>query len=437
MKSSIIIYNILLLLLVVGCSKTNVVSSNTDSSNGSVSFKIDKTNAPADVVAVIAYLSRENYETFTGYLNLLSDSTADISFQSIPIGAWHLKVDAINKDSITLYTGESDINIEENVLKEVHLILTPTGSGTGSVYIYVSWEDQKSNWTDFINNPIVTKDSSTYDEYGVGSSFILMEDNEYKMWYAGIGANGSAYGYYAYSADGLTWIKYSEYPILYPDTQSEWDSHHVAPGPVIKENGIYKMYYSGWKDQYGIWPVGLATSSDGIHWEKYNGNPVLSGKDWDYAIRPQSIVKRNGIYYLFYTGGLGYNCKIGVATSQDGYNWERYSGNPIMTYDKTWEGSGVGFPSVIYENDQFEMVYQGSVQQTQSNTGFGFAFSKDGFNWVKNSSNPFFSTADCNNNWLKISFPSFIKIDNESRIYYTGIDFNNSNWSICVTRKLN
>ncbi len=197
------------------------------------------------------------------------------------------------------------------------------------------------------------------------------------------------------------------------------------------------MYYSGWSDQNGVWSVGLATSTDGINWEKYSGNPVLSGNGWDFVIRPQSIVKRNGIYYLFYTGGLGYNCKIGVATSEDGYNWERYSGNPVMTYDKDWEGEGIGFPSVIYENNQFEMVYQGSVQQTQSNTGFGSAFSKDGFNWVKSSNKAFFSTQDCNNNWLKISFPYFIKVDNESRIYYTGIDFNNSNWSICVTRRLN
>ena len=89
MKVSIVLY-IILILLSFGCSKDTIVTS-SDSSSGSVSFKIDKRNAPSDVVAVIAYLTRDNFETLISSLNLLSDSTADISFQSIAAGAWHLK----------------------------------------------------------------------------------------------------------------------------------------------------------------------------------------------------------------------------------------------------------------------------------------------------------------------------------------------------------
>ncbi len=218
MKTSIVISIIFMVLFVIGCSNNNNITSSAYSSNGSVSLNIDKANAPSDVVAVIAYLSRDNYQTISRYLNLLSDSAAEISFQSIPVGTWHLKIDAVNKDSIVVYSGESDVQIEENILTEVHLILAPTGSGTGSVYIYVSWGDLNSNWTDFINNPIITKDSSFYDEYGVGASFVLNEDNGFKMWYSGVGENGSAYGYYAYSKNGLTWTRYRQNPILLPET---------------------------------------------------------------------------------------------------------------------------------------------------------------------------------------------------------------------------
>jgi len=83
------------------------------------------------------------------------------------------------------------------------------------------------------------------------------------------------YVYYAFSEDGLSWEKYGETPVLFPDSTYSWDSYHVSSGPVIKENGIYKMYYSGWNDQYGDWPVGLATSEDGINWTRYANNPIV------------------------------------------------------------------------------------------------------------------------------------------------------------------
>ncbi len=56
MKSSIVLSFFLMLILAMGCSKDNIISSNTDNSHGSISFSIDKANAPSDVVAVIAYL---------------------------------------------------------------------------------------------------------------------------------------------------------------------------------------------------------------------------------------------------------------------------------------------------------------------------------------------------------------------------------------------
>ena len=75
MKFSIVLSYFLMLILAVGCSKNNVVSSDYSNSHGSISLNIDKANAPSDVVAVIAYLTRENYETISSSLNLLSDST--------------------------------------------------------------------------------------------------------------------------------------------------------------------------------------------------------------------------------------------------------------------------------------------------------------------------------------------------------------------------
>ncbi len=216
MKSSIVLSFFLIIVLAVGCSKDNIVSSNSNNSEGSISFSIDKANAPSNVVAVIAYLNRENYETFTGYLNLLSDSTADISFQSIPIGTWHLKVDAIDKDSVVIYSGESDVLVQENILTQISLALIPTsnGSSTGSVYIYVTWGS--NTWIDNPNNPILSTTNSYWDIYGPNQPKVLYDQGIYHMWFGNLVDGGSSYVGYAYSYDGKSWKRKVDCPVLTP-----------------------------------------------------------------------------------------------------------------------------------------------------------------------------------------------------------------------------
>ncbi len=439
MKITVIV-SIVLLLLLVGCSqKSNIPTQANQNSKGNILLKIDRENKPANVVEVDAYLTREGYDTLSASLNLISDTTADVTINDIAAGDWHLTVNALDESSTAVYTGETDVTILAEVTTQVYLTLTPTGNGFGNIYIHVGWgTPQNTAWTDYQNNPIVTNFNTIYDIHGVGECFVLKDDNNYKMWYVGLSESGVGYGFYAYSSDGLSWTRYSNTPILFPGPPGNWDSWRATPGPVIKEDGVYKMYYQGWADNEGVWDIGLATSSDGVNWTKYAGNPILTGGDWDFHLCPQSIVKKDNIYYLFYTGRSdfygGYIFQIGVATSADGITWQKYSGNPVMTNTEPWEGTGVAYPSVIYENDQFTMVYEG-VKQT--NTAIGFAYSSDGFAWTKNENNPFFGTEDCNNDWVKILYPSFIKDNNESRVYYTGVDPYNNDLEICLTRKIN
>jgi len=430
---SYILCSIVIFILFSSCHENSSIINSEEKQAGSLSLKIDKANAPSNVVKVTASLTRDDYGNITGEMNLLEETSADILFEDVYAGKWHLLVEALNENGTVVYKGETDVTVLEGITTEVNLVLSPTGEGTGSIYIYVTWRTE-SEWTDYVNNPIIVKDNTIYDKFGVGVSFALKDDIVYKMWYTGLSYSGITYVYYAYSENGLSWTKHSETPVLFPDSTGSWDSYHISSGPVIKENGIYKMYYSGWNDQYGEWPVGLANSGDGINWTRYNRNPILTGEGWDVQIRAQSIIKKDGLYYMFFTGGTGNNCRIGVATSSDGYNWEKYSANPILINEEPWEGNGVAFPSVIYENSLIVMVYQGILD---TNTSFGYAYSTDGFHWTKNNNNPFFKTEDANQPCYKISFPYYLKTNNEYRIYYTGFDAYNSDWYICLTRKFN
>ncbi len=66
MKKMIMFLSFSLLVLFIGCNQDEITSSSTKIKKGGISLSIDKVNAPLNVVSVIAYLSRENFETLTG-----------------------------------------------------------------------------------------------------------------------------------------------------------------------------------------------------------------------------------------------------------------------------------------------------------------------------------------------------------------------------------
>ena len=97
-----------------------------------------------------------------------------------------------------------------------------------------------------------------------------------------------------------------------------------------------------------------------------------------------------------------------------------------------WEENGVYEPTVIVENNQFKMVYMNS-----SSTAFGTAYSSDGIHWTKSNSNPFFTKENTVNNWAadRIAYPNLIKLDTESRIYYSGIAYPGGPYRIGFARR--
>ncbi len=162
----------------------------------------------------------------------------------------------------------------------------------------------------------------------------------------------------------------------------------------------------------------MATSSDGINWEKYPDPILVPSYYWDYQLVASSIVKLNGSYYLYYTGRNMPNYLVGVAVSADGINFTKYSGNPILSHTQQWEVDGVLDANVINDNGVMKMVYMNS-----NGSGFGLATSSDGFNWTKANNNPIFTNQNTSNNWAsgKIAYPYWLKLPNETRIYYSGL----------------
>ena len=157
MKKTLAVFCLSLFLLLIGCSKNNTITNPPSTSTGGITFKIDRTTVPTGVSVISATLTRTDFTTITKNLNLLSDSTGDVTIPAIQIGKWHLKVDAKDNCGTILYTGETDVTVQENVVTQLNLTLNPVTSGTGTIYIFVTWGTTSPGpWTDFGDNPVLT-----------------------------------------------------------------------------------------------------------------------------------------------------------------------------------------------------------------------------------------------------------------------------------------
>lgn len=412
-----IFFLIISILIFNSCSNENLVGINTiSSSNGALTLKIQKTNIPVEVFQIIAELSRENHDTLRTDVYVSSDSLSELSFTKVLVGKWQLKVMAKNSDGNIIYSGETDVNIIEDETVDVYLTLTPVRSGKGNINIFINWDDL--SWIDYKNNPVLLNSGSAYGSYGFGNPKVILENGIYKMWYKNLESNGISTVSYAESNDGINWEKIGDGPVLGLGKPGNWDAGAITTGPVIKENGIYKIYYSAAAEAHQPWQIGLATSTDGIHWDKYP-DPVLypGSSGWDYSIGGSSLVKIDSIYYLYYHGWEPTsNYREGLATSTDGIHWTKFNGNPILTATENWEGTGAYYSSIIYENGLFKMVY---MNYLDNNMGFGKATSIDGIHWTKDSDNPYFTGSNTSNNWTsRPIYPCLINTGNNYRLYY-------------------
>jgi hypothetical protein len=171
-----------------------------------------------------------------------------------------------------------------------------------------------------------------------------------------------------------------------------WESDGVAAGSVILDGSTYKMWYSGYDDD-GITQIGYATSTNGIDWDKYAGNPVLhvgTPGNWDsFIVGGPSVIKDGATYKMWYTGSnsslIG---RIGYATSTDGINWVKYASYVLnVGAAGTWEENGVLDPSVIKDGPTYKMWYSGRDVDGSilGLMAIGYATSNDGLVWYKGS----------------------------------------------------
>jgi predicted GH43/DUF377 family glycosyl hydrolase len=141
------------------------------------------------------------------------------------------------------------------------------------------------------------KDGSLPPDGPYGTPFVLHEDGKWYLFYE---KNDDQAVWLAKTDDLKVWTNVQDEPILKPGPE-KYDKDMIAVNQVIKHNRRYYAYYHGLDKSTRPrenWTTAVAASDDLLHWEKYSGNPLLTGnqssafvvKDGDkfrlYAMHP-------------------------------------------------------------------------------------------------------------------------------------------------------
>jgi len=238
--------------------------------------------------------------------------------------------------------------------------------------IYYASSSDGISWTSAVK-VFESGESGSWEEK-VSGPCVIYDGTIYKMWYTGSRAGVSKMGY-ATSSDGINWVKYSGNPVLVPGGNGGWDDWNTWGSNVLFDGSTYMMWYSGEQVRDGTRRIGFATSTDGITWVKYSGNPVIvPSSGWDSKfVHAGPVIKEGPTYKMWYTARDGGIWRIGLAESSDGITWQKYYGNPVLDREPSiWESHAVIEPSVVLVGDTYKMWYIGSDGTAQK---IGLAFS--------------------------------------------------------------
>ena len=162
-----------------------------------------------------------------------------------------------------------------------------------------------------------------------------------------------------------------ENPVLSPSEDLGWGSKAVFnPGAILKDDKVYLLYRAiGEYDTY-ISRIGLATSDDGVNFERKNNSPIIEPQeDYDkWACEDPRVTKVDDTFYITYValstrireGGKptydiihNLNSQTALVTTKDFIKFERHG---IITPENSDNRDVVIFPEKI--NGKFVILHR-------------------------------------------------------------------------------
>jgi predicted GH43/DUF377 family glycosyl hydrolase len=233
-----------------------------------------------------------------------------------------------------------------------------------SGYDGATWHTGLAESTDGLQweklGPVLSPSAGSWEgDYIAANGAALDVDGEFLYWYQ---AGRTPRIGLARSRYGRTWSKCPE-PVLDLGPRGSWDERGVADPYVIRVEGRFYMYYLG-QDRARRQRLGVAVSDDGVEWSKLRGNPILelgAPRAFDeIGLGEPAVWIAHDRYWMLYTArDRKEHRRLGLAVSNDGVSWERISDSAVLEGDQDWNSKVVCDPTVEVDGDRIQVWFGG------------------------------------------------------------------------------
>jgi hypothetical protein len=188
--------------------------------------------------------------------------------------------------------------------------------GSGSISLAESSDGDA--WT-LVQADVLTADPlGSFDTFSVGYPSVIVDGNQYRMWFSGFDGETFAIGS-ATSSDGVAWSRASA-PVLTAGSPGDFDNAAVAQPRAIQHNAQTLLWYGGYDTSQtdpGPWRIGLAVADGGGNVARRGVALDLSPSGTDaFSARDPSVARRPDGWLMVYAGlGEDYGYRLHRARS--------------------------------------------------------------------------------------------------------------------------
>jgi len=192
--------------------------------------------------------------------------------------------------------------------------------------------------------------TGAFDSVHVVYPYVIKEENLYKMWYTAFDGNHWRIGY-AVSSDGV--IFKNRQIALDTGGSGGLDAEHVHTPVVVKQGGLYTMFYAGYGGKPAGWRILRATSTDGLYWIKQGLALDIGAKEEPDSdeLLCGSAMYAQGLFKMWYWA-KGTNFRILSATSKNGIDWQKQGVVLDLGSGRSLDSNGLVVPAVIEEKSE-------------------------------------------------------------------------------------
>ncbi len=309
------------------------------------------------------------------------------------------------------------------------------------------------SWVRDSHNPVIAPDpNSRYESSRCMNPYAVRIGDQYRLYYSGGDAQGRQHICVATAPVGRPTQFERHGAILDPGASGRFDARWCVLPLVYRFGARWHLYYSGHEGtDLGLqsFPgIGLAISDDGLHFERYSPDPVITGDQTTafphnrgvagggtiLADRQADGTMRYRMYYTLAVGTKNRDVRIdqekhcAVCHSTDGIHWFDHRVILSPRRDVANEDIAAAAPFVWREGPRYRMLYCG-IGTRWGWYSISEAFSEDGYDWIRGRGDENLSLAPgAPDTWESqmVEYPCVIEEDGRLRLFYCGNGYGNT-----------